>query len=177
MFPGAAKPLVSASPADKQSAASTYSASVLQDAIRASLAILEIAADQVTVPLLGAVYRAPVPLPTDCSAWLHGQGGTFKTSLCALARQHFGESMGEGALPGNWRWAQLVAHRDPVAYQVLAGAAGLPQRDGGRAVWDQGPQPGPIGAQDIGQHLRAGAGRPCCPPAPTATASSSPDAG
>src|SRR5206468_4771618 len=58
--------------------------------------------DQVTVPLLGAVYRAPVPLPTNCAGWLHGQSGTFKTSLCALAQQHFGETMAEGALPGNW---------------------------------------------------------------------------
>jgi Domain of unknown function (DUF3854) len=74
----------------------------LRQAICASVAILEIAPDQVTVPLLGAVYRAPVPLPADCSAWLHGQSGTFKTSLCALGQQHFGESMGEGALPGNW---------------------------------------------------------------------------
>jgi hypothetical protein len=74
----------------------------LRQAIRASLAILEVAPDQVTVPLLGTVYRAPVPLPASCSAWLHGQSGTFKTSLCALAQQHFGESMGEGALPGNW---------------------------------------------------------------------------
>jgi hypothetical protein len=74
----------------------------LQQAIRASLAILEVAPDQVTVPLLAAVYRAPVPLLTDCSVWLHGQSGTYKTSLCALAQQHFGESMAEGALPGNW---------------------------------------------------------------------------
>ncbi len=74
----------------------------LRQAVCASLSILEVAPDQVTVPLLGTVYRAPVPLPADCSAWLHGQSGTFKTSLCALAQQHFGESMGEGALPGNW---------------------------------------------------------------------------
>ncbi len=74
----------------------------LQQAIRASLSILSVAPDQVTVPLLGTVYRAPVPLPSDCSAWLHGQTGTFKTAMCALAQQHFGAGMGEGALPGNW---------------------------------------------------------------------------
>jgi len=49
--------------------------------------------------------------------------------------------------------AQLVAHRDPVADQVLAGPAGLPQRDGGGAVWDQRPQPGPVGAQHVGEHV------------------------
>jgi len=48
--------------------------------------------------------------------------------------------------------AQLVAHRDPVADQVLAGPAGLPQRDGGGAVWDQRPQPRPVGAQHVREH-------------------------
>jgi hypothetical protein len=37
-------------------------------------------------PVLGAAYRAPVPLPADCSVWLHGQSGTYKTSVTALAR-------------------------------------------------------------------------------------------
>jgi transposase-like protein len=36
--------------------------------------------------------------------------------------------------------------------QVLAGPAGLAQRDGGRAVRGQRPQPGPVGAQHVGQH-------------------------
>ena len=49
--------------------------------------------------------------------------------------------------------AQLVAGRDPVADQVLAGAAGLAQREGGRAVGDQRPQPGPVGAQHVGEHV------------------------
>jgi hypothetical protein len=74
----------------------------LQNAIRASLAILEIAPDQVTVPVLAAVYRAPLPLPADCSGWLAGESGIYKTSVLALAQQHFGAGMGEGALPGNW---------------------------------------------------------------------------
>lgn len=74
----------------------------LREAILASLAILEIAPDQVTVPLLGAVYRAPVPLPADCSGWLYGKSGTFKTNLTALGQQHYGPTMREGALPGNW---------------------------------------------------------------------------
>src|SRR5215472_13547663 len=70
--------------------------------------------------------------------------------------------------------AQLVAGRDPVADQVLAGAAGLAQREGGRAVGDQRPQPGPAGAQHAGGHAGAGAGPPCCPPTHTALAGSSP---
>ena len=50
--------------------------------------------------------------------------------------------------------AQLVGHRDAVADQVLAGPAGAAQRDGGRAVGDQRAQPGPVGAQGVGQHER-----------------------
>ena len=49
--------------------------------------------------------------------------------------------------------AQLVAHRDPVTHQVLAGAAGLPQRDRGRAVGNQRPQPGPVSAQHVREHV------------------------
>ena len=52
--------------------------------------------------------------------------------------------------------AQLVAHRDPVTDQVLTGPAGLPQRGRGRAVRDQRPQPGPVGAQHIREHIGAG---------------------
>jgi hypothetical protein len=71
-------------------------------AIRASLAILVAAPDRVTVPLLGAVYRAPLPLPPDCTPWLYGRTGTFKTALCALAQQHFGAGLDSYSLPGNW---------------------------------------------------------------------------
>jgi hypothetical protein len=47
--------------------------------------------------------------------------------------------------------AELVGHRDPVGNEILSGAAGLPQRDGRRAVRDQRPEPSPVGAQRIGQ--------------------------
>ena len=50
--------------------------------------------------------------------------------------------------------AQLVAGRDPVGDQVLAGAHRCAQRDRRRGVRDQRPQPGPVGAQRIGQHIR-----------------------
>jgi len=71
-------------------------------AIRASLAVLDTAPDSVTVPLLGAVYRAPLPLLPDCAPWLYGQSGTLKTTLSALAQQHFGAGLDAYSLPGNW---------------------------------------------------------------------------
>src|SRR6516162_2823992 len=39
----------------------------LAAAVKASLRVLTVAPDRVTVPLLGAVHRAPLPLPADCT--------------------------------------------------------------------------------------------------------------
>jgi len=74
----------------------------LAAAVKASLRVLTVAPDRVTVPLLGAVHRAPLPLPADCTVWLYGRTGTLKTALCALAQQHFGETLDAYHLPGNW---------------------------------------------------------------------------
>ena len=49
--------------------------------------------------------------------------------------------------------AELVGHRDPGVHQVLAGPHRHPQGDGRFAVAGQRPQPGPVGAQHIGQHV------------------------
>ena len=48
--------------------------------------------------------------------------------------------------------AELVGRGDTVVDQVLAGAAGAAQRDGGVGVGYQRPQPGPVGAQGVGEH-------------------------
>ena len=74
----------------------------VRDAVRASLAILDVAPDKVTVPVLAAAYRAPLPLAPDCTGWLYGRSGTYKTALTSLAQQHFGPSMDAHGLPGNW---------------------------------------------------------------------------
>ena len=71
-------------------------------AVRKSLAVLDVAPDKVTVPLLAAVYRAPLPLPPDCAVWVYGRSGTFKSALTAVAQQHYGATMDAHGLPGNW---------------------------------------------------------------------------
>lgn len=71
-------------------------------AVRKSLAVLDAAPDKVTVPLLAAVYRAPLPLPPDCAVWVYGRSGTFKSALTAVAQQHYGPTMDAHGLPGNW---------------------------------------------------------------------------
>ncbi len=73
----------------------------LQEALQASLRLLDLAPDRVSVPLLAATYRAVLG-STDFSLHLTGPTGTFKTELAALAEQHYGLSMDSRHLPGAW---------------------------------------------------------------------------
>ena len=73
----------------------------LQAAVRASLRLLEVAPDRLTVPLLAATYRAVLGA-TDFSEHLAGPTGVFKTELAALVQQHFGAAMDSRNLPGSW---------------------------------------------------------------------------
>jgi hypothetical protein len=73
----------------------------LAAAVRASLAILNVAPDRVTAPLLGAVYRA-VLAAADYTLHLSGLTGTGKTELAALAQQHHGAGLDARHLPGSW---------------------------------------------------------------------------
>jgi hypothetical protein len=70
-------------------------------AVRASLRLLEVAPDRVSVPLLAATYRAALGV-TDFSVHLAGPTGTFKTELAALVQRHFGAAMDSRNLPGSW---------------------------------------------------------------------------
>ena len=49
-------------------------------------------------------------------------------------------------------FAQLVGHTHAVGDEVLAGAAGSAQRDGGRTVGGQRAQAGAVGAQGVSEH-------------------------
>jgi len=71
------------------------------EAIAASLKVLDVAPDHVTVPLLGSVYRAVLG-PTDFSGHLSGPTGVRKTALTALAQQHYGPTLDDRHLPANW---------------------------------------------------------------------------
>lgn len=70
-------------------------------AVRASLRILELAPDQVSVPLLAAVYRATLG-QADFSVHLAGGSGAGKSELASLAQRHFGRGMDSRHLPGAW---------------------------------------------------------------------------
>ncbi len=74
---------------------------VLCEAIRASLAILDIAPDRIGAPVLGAAWRAPLG-EADFSIHLAGESGTRKSCVAALAMQHWGASWNDKHLPGAW---------------------------------------------------------------------------
>jgi hypothetical protein len=70
-------------------------------AMRASLALLDLAPDRIAFPLLAAVYRAVLG-GADFAVHLTGQTGVFKSEKAALLQQHFGASMDARHLPGSW---------------------------------------------------------------------------
>ena len=75
-----------------------------KEAIRASLALVDLAAPEVTVPLLAAIYRAVLgeALPVDLTVFLAGTSGSQKTELTAIAQAHFGAAFTGRNLPANW---------------------------------------------------------------------------
>lgn len=78
-------------------------------ALHASIGLLDVAPRNVTVPLLGLVYLAPLCEPLRRAGrepnfvlWLHGRSGTRKTSLGLLALCHFGR-FGTSSPPASFK--------------------------------------------------------------------------
>jgi hypothetical protein len=73
----------------------------LAESIWASLDLLEVAGDLVTVPVYCSLWRATLG---GCDSGLHlvGHTGGGKTELAALALQHFGAGLDARHLPGSW---------------------------------------------------------------------------
>jgi hypothetical protein len=70
-------------------------------AVRASLNLLDVATDEVSVPIISAIWRAPLGAH-DMSEHLSGPTGSGKTELAALAQQHYGQGFDARHLPGSW---------------------------------------------------------------------------
>ncbi|WP_288433036.1 hypothetical protein [uncultured Deinococcus sp.] len=70
-------------------------------AVRASLALLELAPDTVAVPLLGAAYRAVLG-PSDAVVWVVGETGRHKTAFMGPVMAHYGAGWGRKFLPDGW---------------------------------------------------------------------------
>ncbi|OOV15231.1 toprim domain-containing protein [Deinococcus sp. LM3] len=73
----------------------------LRAAVRASLALLELAPDTVGVPLLGAAYRAALG-QADFVVWTVGETGRHKTAFMGLVMAHYGARWGRKFLPDGW---------------------------------------------------------------------------
>lgn len=73
----------------------------LRKAVHASMAILDLAPDVVTVPVWLAAWCATL-ITADFSILLCGPTGGGKTELAALAQQHFGAGLDARHLPANW---------------------------------------------------------------------------
>lgn len=70
----------------------------IRRAIRGSLGLLDLAPDEIMVPLLAAPYRAVLG-DTDFSVHLSGPTGAGKTELAALSARHFGIGLDARHLP------------------------------------------------------------------------------
>jgi hypothetical protein len=73
----------------------------LHQAIHASLSVLDVAQDPVSVPLWAASWRA-VLSSADFGGHVTGPTGTGKTELATLVQQHFGAAFDARHLPGSW---------------------------------------------------------------------------
>ena len=76
----------------------------LRQALSVSLRLLELAPPTITVPLLAAIYRAPLGemVPVDLSLFLAGATGAYKTELTAIAQAHYGAAFNSRNMPANW---------------------------------------------------------------------------
>ena len=76
----------------------------LPGAVEQSLRQWEITPLEVAVPLLAAVYRAPLgeALPVDLSLFVVGRTGVQKSALTAVALGHYGSAFDGDNLPGSW---------------------------------------------------------------------------
>jgi hypothetical protein len=72
-------------------------------AMRTSLALLNVAPDQITVPLWAAMFRAPLAShsPLNFTIWPDAPTGNLKTTLATLFLSHFGE-FDVNHSPANW---------------------------------------------------------------------------
>ncbi len=73
----------------------------LTTALRASLGVLDLVKDEISVPLFSGIYRTVLGA-CDFSLHLAGTTGVFKSELAALQQQHFGAGMDARNLPGSW---------------------------------------------------------------------------
>src|SRR5207249_2372932 len=89
----------------------------LVQAVRASLAVLDVALHSITIPTLAATYLAPLQealageAAVDFLPALIGATQRFKSEVAALAQSHFGSSFNRVTLPGNFEDTENMHER------------------------------------------------------------------
>ena len=73
----------------------------LREAVRASLAVLDVGPASVTAAVLGATYRAPFGA-NRLALHLVGGSGALKSSVAAVAQAHYGATFAHDSLPLHW---------------------------------------------------------------------------
>ncbi len=73
-------------------------------AVRASLRLVDVGPDRVTIPLLASAYRAVLCewLYCDVVVWVFGPTGALKSSLAALLLGHYGRGFDRERLTASW---------------------------------------------------------------------------
>lgn len=72
-----------------------------KEAVRATLALLEVGPKNVMWPMLAATL-APLWGPVDFAMHLTGRTGTYKSEIVSLFQSHYGSRMDARHLPGSW---------------------------------------------------------------------------
>lgn len=100
-------------------------AEALKDAVSAMLELMRLAADEVTLPTIGAAFSAVIG-GADFSFWLYGRTGSGKTELAALVQSFWGNGFRGGlkpVLPLGWESTanamEVVAHAGKDAVCVV----------------------------------------------------------
>jgi hypothetical protein len=77
-----------------------------RDAFAASFDFLNMGTHRVTMPLWAAMYMSPLnPIVDTCfTLFVVGHSGTYKSSITALALNHYGPSFAYNRLPGSWNF-------------------------------------------------------------------------
>lgn len=71
-------------------------------AVRAALDLRTVIPAALSLPQLGAAYRAALPLSPDAAVWVLGLSGFGKSTFATVVQQHFGAALDGDHMPGNW---------------------------------------------------------------------------
>ncbi|HEY0711388.1 MAG TPA: DUF927 domain-containing protein, partial [Polyangia bacterium] len=116
----------------------------IRDALSWSFRLLRCGPGEVMIPLLAAVYTAPLAtvLNPDMSIWLYGRTGSLKSTLSALCQSHFGD-FDRKTLSGSWTSTDnSLEHRLFMLADVLS------------VIDDYAPQADPRAQKDLDRRVQ-----------------------